>query len=1236
MAASTAPRQVGKRLRLGLAFALFAALALSIAPSTPLGAVEIEGLHSQGASDLDARTGSVAPTSDQLASVAALNAHATWNRFGTPQSLIKYGGYLATGLGADPVAAATSFISSNRGLFRLSAQGLANLELLNDSPMTGSEGHAVIFRQRFGNLPSAQDGLITVGVVNGNVAYASSSSAGDGNAPEAATLTPVEAWLRAANDLGRPVTAADVLTTPKSDNGWTGFKVAGFAQYQRARLVAFPTYTQGVRPAYETVVLDVQGGAATAYTEIVDGVTGEIWFRQNRTQNVSSADTFSGSYTPTACGPLHGPYMASGARTIDVAATADLPLNDIVLHLQHPAGTDVASSDVLFSPEAIHYEPTGGVPDGPYYVQVCPFDASQTDPTTYHGSIAINDTVGGQPPLTNTPKWKHFPANPPLNLLSAYPWNNPSTDTRITSCWLDSLASLSPADADCQAAVKNIASRVPWDADPHTGVTTATTLGNNANTAEAWSSPLTPGALGQRPAHPDRAYIEPWANAWFTSGCSPANLTPGGNDILASTTNLFAGHNRMHDFAYRLGFTESNFNAQQYNFGNTAPGPYPAGRENDPETGNVQAGALTGGTPSFLGRDNANQITLNDGIPPITNQYLFQPIAGAFYSPCVDGDFDTSVFGHEYTHLISNRMVGGPDAGLTGYQAGSMGESWSDLDAVEYLNENGYLPTGGENPFSVGAYVTGNKTVGIRDYALNDNPLNYSDLGFDVTGPEVHADGEIWNGTNFDIRQALIAKYNASFPASDAALQKRCADGVLPADQCPGNRRWIQIVYDAWLLMPPAVSMLDARDAYLAADVMRFGGANQTELWRAFAHRGMGEFASSNGNTDSEATPSFESRAESNEATVTFSALAPDEANAAVGAKIYVGRYQARAVPIADTDPTTALSATAEFVPGTYDFIAQAPGYGAFRFTRTFTANQTSTVLALMPTNWASSTKGSTASGDGSSLGGLIDDDEATQWSATGRTPTVAGTQVTVKLGGGSHTVTHVQVSALLSSGQNRFGALRGFEIWTCTASAANGNCATGFTRIYTSPADAFPGVAPRPVAPDLTLRDFDVPDTSATDVRLVVLTNQCTGGPAYQGDQDPGDPLNNSDCVSGSSRGNEVRAAELQVFSGAGAVGQPDLQVTSITRTSTTLAATVLNAGNTAAGTSSTEFVADGSVLGVVSTPALPAGGSTTVSVPWRPRRGTHVVVVTADKQNQIEESNEANNSTTQTFVIR
>ena len=61
-----------------------------------------------------------------------------------------------------------------------------------------------------------------------------------------------------------------------------------------------------------------------------------------------------------------------------------------------------------------------------------------------------------------------------------------------------------------------------------------------------------------------------------------------------------------------------------------------------------------------------------------------------------------SVIGHEYTHAISNRMVAGPDDGLSGAQAGAMGESWSDLMAVEYLAETGFAPVADENPFAVG------------------------------------------------------------------------------------------------------------------------------------------------------------------------------------------------------------------------------------------------------------------------------------------------------------------------------------------------------------------------------------------------------------------------------------------------------------------------------------------------------------------------------------------------------
>ncbi len=173
--------------------------------------------------------------------------HATWNQFGTPKSLIKYGGYFATGLGSDPVAAAKTFITSNKALFRLSDAGVANLELLNDSPMTGSDGHAVLFRQTFGGLPATQDGLITVGVVNGKVAYVSSSSAGDGNATAAPVLGPQQAWLIAAASVGHSFSIVN-LSAGKSINGWRTFTANGLNDLQRARLVAMPTPTER-RPA---------------------------------------------------------------------------------------------------------------------------------------------------------------------------------------------------------------------------------------------------------------------------------------------------------------------------------------------------------------------------------------------------------------------------------------------------------------------------------------------------------------------------------------------------------------------------------------------------------------------------------------------------------------------------------------------------------------------------------------------------------------------------------------------------------------------------------------------------------------------------------------------------------------------------------------------------------------------------------------------------------------------------
>jgi hypothetical protein len=474
-------------------------------------------------------------------------------------------------------------------------------------------------------------------------------------------------------------------------------------------------------------------------------------------------------------------------------------------------------------------------------------------------------------------------------------------------------------------------------------------------------------------------------------------------------------------------------------------------------------------------------------------------------------------------------MIGGPDDGITGFQGGSMGESWSDLVALEYLHSHGLTTKWVE-----GEYATGNAKVGIRDYALDANPLNYSDVGFDLTGPEVHADGEIWNAVNYDLRQALVKKYDAKFPSTDAALQLRCADGrpgtnapepPLPADQCPGNRRWIQIVFDAFLLQQSDTSMLTARDAYLAADRMRFGGANQAELWSAFARRGFGESASTDTTEDDQPTPAFDSPL-ADEATVTFATNAP--------ATVYIGRFQARATPVADTDPATALGASAKLVAGTYDVFVRSAGYGLRRFKLTVSAGQVRTQTYTLTPNVASKSSGASASGAGTSLDDLIDDSEGTTWDYSGAPVNVAQPSVTISFAG-AKPVRSIAVSTLLDpddpdADEGRFTALRSFKLESCDGRTANCNLPTSWKPLFASPADAFPAVAPRPLAPDLQLRMFDVPNTTATAVRFTALDNQCTGGPDYQGEQDA-DPLNDTDCDTASDKGSTLHAAELEVF---------------------------------------------------------------------------------------------------------
>jgi hypothetical protein len=108
---------------------LFAALGVTAvialpAAGAPLGRdrnAQLQGNAARGTLDVDRRQGQENPTLKQKRLVAARGVTVRWNRFGTPQTLVDYGGYLAAGLGRDPVAAARSWLASNSRLLGVSA-----------------------------------------------------------------------------------------------------------------------------------------------------------------------------------------------------------------------------------------------------------------------------------------------------------------------------------------------------------------------------------------------------------------------------------------------------------------------------------------------------------------------------------------------------------------------------------------------------------------------------------------------------------------------------------------------------------------------------------------------------------------------------------------------------------------------------------------------------------------------------------------------------------------------------------------------------------------------------------------------------------------------------------------------------------------------------------------------------------------------------------------------------------
>jgi hypothetical protein len=168
-----------------------------------------------------------------------------------------------------------------------------------------------------------------------------------------------------------------------------------------------------------------------------------------------------------------------------------------------------------------------------------------------------------------------------------------------------------------------------------------------------------------------------------------------------------------------------------------------------------------------------------------------------------------------------------------------MGEAWSDWYAMDYLVARGLQPDRAGTADVVlfqydGEGVKFDRTEPIDcKVGSTSDPLctggrtghtggyTYADYGKVSGSPEVHADGEIWAQTLWDLRDSL------------------------------GSTKSESLVTRAMELSPANPSFLDERNAILTADTALDNGRDRAAIWKVFAARGMGYYAGALGGDDS-------------------------------------------------------------------------------------------------------------------------------------------------------------------------------------------------------------------------------------------------------------------------------------------------------------------------------------------------------------------------------------------------
>ena len=178
--------------------------------------------------------------------------------------------------------------------------------------------------------------------------------------------------------------------------------------------------------------------------------------------------------------------------------------------------------------------------------------------------------------------------------------------------------------------------------------------------------------------------------------------------------------------------------------------------------------------------------------------------------------------------------------------AEQMGEGWSDFLDLAFTAVPGDMPN---TPRGIASYLVFQDPsgVGIRPtpYTTNMsvNPATYASI---ASNTQVHFVGYVWASMLWEVYWNLVTShgYNPN----------------LYADwQAGGNNLTLQLVLDGMKLQTCHPGFVDGRNAILQADQVLTGGANQCDIWKGFAKRGLGVRASQgNANNATDGTQAFD------------------------------------------------------------------------------------------------------------------------------------------------------------------------------------------------------------------------------------------------------------------------------------------------------------------------------------------------------------------------------------------